>query len=209
MARTSNDTFKHGTSIGSNGEILYDCPIEIKNKADLDNYGITWDDCRTLNFHGSEHITVYFYKTESRSFAEYQWSYLNTQHSYGYASTRRIVPNKQNAFIKCLDTNSYAYGKKLKDKETPVISWDRLVESGYDPGTCNFIEEQIHTKMEYAAISALMDKEDRRIRAAFEMKEYGYRVAEIAAKLKVSEPRVCQLIARAKAIGKQYRRDNA
>ena len=46
--------FKHNTSIGANGEILYDAPIEIKDQADLDNYGITWDDCKTLNFHGSE-----------------------------------------------------------------------------------------------------------------------------------------------------------
>ena len=60
--------FKHNTSIGANGEILYDAPIEIKDQADLDNYGITWDDCRTLNFHGSEKVTVYFFKTENRAF---------------------------------------------------------------------------------------------------------------------------------------------
>ena len=46
--------FRHYTSIGSNGETLYACPMEIKTQADLDNYGITWDACRTLNFNGSE-----------------------------------------------------------------------------------------------------------------------------------------------------------
>ena len=51
--------FKHHTSIGPSGEVLYDAPMEIKNQADLDAYGITWDDCRTLNFHGSEKVTVY------------------------------------------------------------------------------------------------------------------------------------------------------
>ena len=75
--------FKHNTSIGANGEILYDAPIEITNKEDLNNYGITWNDCRTLNFHGSEEVTVYFFKTENRALAEYQWSYLDTQHSRG------------------------------------------------------------------------------------------------------------------------------
>ena len=83
---TSESTFRHNTSIGPNGEILFDAPIEIKDQADLDNYGITWNDCRTLNFHGSDKVTVYFFKTENRAFAEYQWSYLDTQHSRGYAS---------------------------------------------------------------------------------------------------------------------------
>ena len=85
-----------------------------------------------------------------------------------------------------------------------------MIESGYDPASEYTTEEHIHAKLEYAAIRALMDKEDIRIAEAFEMKElYGYKVAEIAKKLKVSEPRVYQLIARAKAIGKQYRKDNA
>ena len=48
-----------------------------------------------------------------------------------------------------------------------------------------------------------------RVAQAFEAKElYGYKVEEIAPMLKVSEPRVYQLIARAKAIGKKYRRNN-
>lgn len=212
MARTSNgNEFKHGTSIGSDGEILYDCPVQIKDKADLANYGISWEDCKTLNFNGSEKMTVYFLHVKSRSFAEYQWSYLDSQHSRGFASTRCMVPGKQKAFIKCPTTNSCSrcpYGRKPEDKEAPVISWDGLVETGYDPGASGNMEEQVHAKMEYAALSALMDNEDHRIRAAFEMKEYGYKVAEIARKLNVSEPRVYQLIARAKAIGKQYRQNN-
>ena len=67
--------FRHYTSIGSNGETLYACPMEIKTQADLDNYGITWDACRTLNFNGSEKMTVYIKMVESRDVAEFQWSY--------------------------------------------------------------------------------------------------------------------------------------
>ena len=55
----------------------------------------------------------------------------------------------------------------------------------------------------------MMDAEDSRIARAFEMKTLqGYTVREIAAELKISEPRVYQLIARAKAIGKEYRKNN-
>ena len=61
--------------------------------------------------------------------------------------------------------------------------------------------------MEYEDIKAMMDAEDTRIAGAFEMKELqGYSVREIAAELEISQPRVYQLIARAKAIGKEYRK---
>ena len=48
-----------------------------------------------------------------------------------------------------------------------------------------------------------------RIAKAFEMKElFGFSVREIAAEFQLSEPRVYQLIARAKAIGREYRQEN-
>lgn len=198
--------FRHNTSIGPNGEILYDCPMEIKNQADLDNYGITWDDCRTLSFHGSEKVTVYFMKVESRAVAEYQWSYIDTQHSHGYASVRCMIPGKRKAFIRCPDTVSCANCPYKDVKQPPVISWDGLIETGYEPVSGPSVEEQVGAKMEYGDIKALMDAEDKRITQAFEMKELlGMKVDEIAKELNVSSPRVYQLIARAKAIGKEYR----
>jgi DNA-directed RNA polymerase specialized sigma24 family protein len=64
-------------------------------------------------------------------------------------------------------------------------------------------------RLEYETIRALMDAEDPRIAMAFEAKTlYGDSVREIAADLGVSEPRVYQLIARAKAIGREYRQEN-
>lgn len=201
--------FRHNTSIGANGEILYDAPIEIKDQADLDNYGITWDDCRTLNFHGSEKVTVYFFKTENRSFAEYQWSYLDSQHSRGYASVRCMIPGKRKAFIKCPDTVSCATCPYKDKKQAPIISWDGLVETGYEPVGSAPVDEQVAAKLEYEGIKAMMDAEDTRIARAFEMRTLqGYTVREIAAVLEVSEPRVYQLIARAKKIGKEYREIN-
>lgn len=54
-----------------------------------------------------------------------------------------------------------------------------------------------------------MDSEDPHIAQAFEMKELlGYSVKEIAAALVLSEARIYQLIARAKAIGKEFRQNN-
>lgn len=201
--------FKHHTSIGANGEVLYDAPIEVKDQRDLDILGISWADCKTLNFHGSEKVTVFFYKTENRAFAEYQWSYLDTQHSRGYASTRCMIPGKRKAFIRCPDTNSCANCKYRDVRQAPVISWDGLIETGYEPIAATPVDEQVSAKLEYADIKALMDAEDKRIAQAFEMKElYGMKVEEIAKKLKVSASRVYQFISRAREIGQQYRAYN-
>lgn len=204
--------FKHGTSISANGEILYDCPIEIKDKADLDNYGITDSDCRYLSFNGSQKMRLFFYKTPDRVLAESQWEYINTLHSSGYFSTRCMVPGKRKAFTRCRDTNKCSvcpYGRTPETKQSPVVSWDGLLETGWEPDATESIEHQVLAKMEYQAIRSLMDAEDPRIALAFEAKElYGDPVKAIAADLGVSEPRVYQLIKRAKAIGRQSRKDN-
>ena len=202
--------FKHHTSIGPNGEVLYDCPLEIKDQADLDAYGITWDDCRTLNFHGSEKVTVFFMKVESRELAEFQWSYLDSQHSRGFASARCMIPGKRKPWIKCPDTVSCARCPHKADRKPPIISWDALTATGFEPGESAPADEQAIARMEYQAIRALMDREDTRIARAFEMKELmGYKVEEIAAELHVSSPRIYQFLARARAIGQEYRKKNS
>jgi len=56
----------------------------------------------------------------------------------------------------------------------------------------------------------VMDGEEIRIAKTFEMKELlGFSVREIAADLGVSEPRVYQLVNRAKAIGRECRQQNS
>lgn len=206
---TLETEFKHNFTVEADGRILYDCPMEIKCQADLDNYGITWDDCRTLNFHGSEKVTVYFMKVESRALAEYQWSYLDSKHSRGFASARCMIPGKRKPWVKCPDTVSCAKCPHKADRKPPVISWDKLISTGYEPEEGAAPDEQAMAKLEYQAIRDLMDAEDVRIAQAFEMKELmGYDVKEIAAELGVSGPRIYQLLNRAREIGKAYREKN-
>ncbi len=201
--------FRHNTSFGPNGEILFDCPIEIRNQQDLDAYGIAWSDCRTLNFHGSEKVTVFFYKTENRALAEYMWSSLDTQHSRGYANTRCWIPGRRKAFVRCRDTVPCATCPHKDNKQPPFISWDELVANGYEPITCASPENDAMAKSEYESIKAMMDFEDIRIARVLEMKELcGYTVAEIAAELNISQPRVYQLLRRAREIGRKYRAQN-
>ena len=87
MARTkkvdvsNSGEFKHRSYVSENGETLYDAPIEIKDKADMNHYGITIEDCKYLHLGSSQRILVYFYKTTNRAFAEYQWEHINNMHS--------------------------------------------------------------------------------------------------------------------------------
>ena len=122
---------------------------------------------------------------------------------------RCMIPGKRKAFIKCPDTVSCATCPYKDKKQAPIISWDGLVETGYEPAGSAPVDEQVGAKMEYEGIKAMMDAEDPRISRAFEMKELrGYSVREISAELKISQPRVYQLIAKAKTIGKEYRKTN-
>ena len=94
-------------------------------------------------------------------------------------------------------------------KQAPVISWDGLVESGYELAAGASPEESAVTKSEYRSIKAVMDAEDPRIAKAFEMKKlFGYSVKEIAVALDLSEARIYQLVSQAKAIGREYRQKN-
>lgn len=214
MARTkkvdesNSGEFKHRSYVSENGETLYDAPIEIKDRADMENYGINVEECKYLHLGSSQRILVYFYKTTNRAFAEAQWEYINNVHSRGYNSTRCMVPGQRKVFIRCKDTNKCSacpYGRTPDTKQAAIISLDGLVEDGYEPETCGFVEQQAIAKMEYAELRARMDEEDPRIARAFEAKELlGDSVSKIAEDLGVSEPRVYQLLKRAKEIGKKY-----
>ena len=219
MARTkkvdvsNSGEFKHRSYVSENGETLYDAPIEIKDKADMKHYGITIEDCKYLHLGSSQRILVYFYKTTNRAFAEAQWEYINNVHSRGYNSTRCMVPGRRKAFVRCKDTNKCSecpYGRTPETRQASLVSWNGLVESGYEPETFDSAEQQVMAKMEYAEIRARMDAEDPRIARAFEARELlGDPVTRIAADLGISEPRVYQLLKRAKAIGKEYRDMNS
>lgn len=205
----SDAQFRHNTSIGPNGEVLYDCPIEITSKEDLRNYGIGWGDCRTLSFHTSEKVTVYFYKTTDRALAEDHWSYLNTKHSKGYRSTRCMIPGTLKPWIKCPDTNSCKNCPYKDVRKPPILSWDRLVETGYEPEATASAEEQAIENMDYQSIKkSVMESADGLISKVFQMKEIGYSVAEIADVLSIKEQRVYQIIRRGKAIYKDSLKTN-
>ncbi|MBQ8081406.1 MAG: helix-turn-helix domain-containing protein, partial [Clostridia bacterium] len=96
-----------------------------------------------------------------------------------------------------------------KGGDPTVISWDGLLEQGYEPVPGAPADEQVYARLEYEAIRKRMDAEDPRIAVALEAKVLeGWSVKEIAERLGVSVSRAYRLIDRARAIGKQYREEN-
>lgn len=209
--------FRYQTSTGEHGETLYHCPLEIEDKADLENYGITWDDCRTIDFGGTDPRVVYFYKTPNRELAEFQWRYLNRDHYAKVATTRCMIPGERKALIRCPTTNSCAhcpFGKQISDKQLNVISWDKMVEDAYeaednDNANGSPTEEIGDFNLLLDALQGVLDAEDERLMKALKMKELlGFSVQEIAEQLDCSQPRVYQLVKRAKEIARVVLADN-
>ena len=205
----NNGEFRHETSIGEHGEILYDAPIEIMGDEDMANYGISDKDCRYIHFGESEKVRVYFYKTDNQGFAESQWNYIDSLHRGGYRKARCMVPGKRKTFVRCRDTNKCSecpYGRNPETKQGAEASLDDIIDKGWEPVPEESVESKVLARMEYEEIRALMDAEDARIARALEAKVlYGDSVREIAGDLGVSEPRVYQFLRRAKEIGRVYR----
>ena len=207
MAQTN--TGKLQATINENGETVYQAPIEIKSDADLENYGITREDCRTLHFGKSEKIIVYYFPTTNKRFAEEQWKYLNTQHSKGYRSTRCMVPGKQKPLIVCPDSNKCSacpYGRSMEDRQSKVISWEGLIETGYEPASGKDETENTDRRMDIEKVITFLERRVPGIVRIIVLKEvYGYSVAEIAEEVGITERRVYYYLNQAKKIGKEYK----
>ena len=202
-------TDKLQTAVNENGEVVYQAPIEITGNADLANYGITWEDCRTLHFGRSEKIIVYYFPTTNRRFAEEQWRYLNTQHSKGYRSMRCMVPGKQKPLIVCPDSNKCSecpYGRSMEDRQSKIISWEGLIETGYEPAGGKDETENTDRKMDIEKVITFLERRVPGIVRIIVLKEvYGYSVAEIAEEVGITERRVYYYLNQAKKIGKEYK----
>ena len=203
------ESFKHRTTIREDGTILYDMPILIEHDDELQYYGITQADCITLKLGSSDSKRVWFCQTENRELAEYQWTYISTIHMQEFLSLRCIVPGKKKDFIRCplnMKCSQCPWGIKPENKQSRTISWDRLIEAGYEPTTGIPVEKQVIDKIEMEEFERIMEAEDPRIWTAFALKRFEYESAKtISMELKISVPRVYQLLERANEIIRENR----
>lgn len=195
--------------VNENGEEIYEAPIVIHSKADLENYHITWDDCKTLHFGRSKKgVVVYFFPTTNKELAEFHWQEINTAHSQEYRKDRCLIPGKLKPLIKCPDSNSCRNCPypEYRDRHLPDdLSWERLEEDGYEiPHRSNEMR-QSEARMAIDDVCKVISQRNPKYALAIYLFEYrGYSAEEIAKLLKVSVSSVYQYIAQAKKIGKNY-----
>ena len=205
----SFEEIEQATQLVKDGCVNYYAPIEIEHSGQLETLNITWNDCRTWHI-GSERVTVYLCPADEATY-RFLLGELRRKHRNGYRAVRCMVEGKLKPLIRCPESNKCSacpYGRKPEDREANIISWDGLIESGYEGEADNRMVEQLQAKLEYDEIRTLMDSENPIIAQVFEMKERdGFSVSEIADRLRIKPRNVYYYLDRAKAIGKKYNKE--
>ena len=198
--------YRHRTSIGENGQILFDAPVQIRNQDDLNNYHIKWSDCQTITL-GNEQVTVYFMKLKDRTVAEYLWSSLSEEHNRHYVETRCFIPGQKKAWIRCPKGVSCADCPHQANRKSPVISLDGLAEVGYEPGTEKSAEDNAIYSLIYRELRTQMDTVDPRLAKILEAKIlYKEPVKSIAERFGIKAARIYQLLDKIEEIGSAYKK---
>ena len=196
-------------NLRKNGIEIYAAPIEIEHKEQLETLGITKQECRTW-YIGSEKVIVHLTPADKGTY-HFLLDELRTRHRKKYRSRRCQIPGKNKPLIMCPECNrcSECPYPEYRDKhKANSISWDGLIESGYEGEADNCMVEQLQAKLEYDEIHTLMDSENPIIAQVFEMKERdGFSVSEIADRLHIKPRNVYYYLDRAKAIGKKYNKE--
>ena len=196
-------------NLRKNGIEIYAAPIEIEHKEQLETLGITQQECRTW-YIGSEKVIVHLTPADKGTY-HFLLDELRTRHRKEYRSRRCQIPGKNKPLIMCPECNrcSECPYPEYRDKhKANSISWDGLIESGYEGEADNCMVEQLQAKLEYDEIHTLMDSENPIIAQVFEMKERdGFSVSEIADRLRIKPRNVYYYLDRAKAIGKKYNKE--
>ena len=196
-------------NLRKNGIEIYAAPIEIEHKEQLETLSITQQECRTW-YIGSEKVIVHLTPADKGTY-HFLLDELRTRHRKEYRSRRCQIPGKNKPLIMCPECNrcSECPYPEYRDKhKVNSISWDGLIESGYEGEADNCMVEQLQAKLEYDEIHTLMDSENPIIAQVFEMKERdGFSVSEIADRLHIKPRNVYYYLDRAKAIGKKYNKE--
>ena len=197
-------------NLRKNGIEIYAAPIEIEHKEQLETLSITQQECRTW-YIGNEKVIVHLTPADKGTY-HFLLDELRTRHRKEYRSRRCQIPGKNKPLIMCPEYNrcSECPYPEYRDKhKANSISWDGLIESGYEGEADNCMVEQLQAKLEYDEIHTLMDSENPIIAQVFEMKERDvFSVSEIADRLHIKPRNVYYYLSRAKAIGKKYNKES-
>ena len=192
------------------GKKVFAAPIEIEHSDQLESLGITWAECRTWHI-GSSQVTVHLTPADEATY-KMLLNDLRAKHREEYRRRRCQIPGKLKPLITCPECNRCAecpYPDYRDQHKANNLSWEGLIESGYEASHSIDDIRQAEIRMELDAVCRELDKKNPKISRAIILKEYyDFSVSEIASKLDEPERGVYYLLAEAKRIGKQYRKNN-
>ena len=199
------NSYRYQTRTGEHGEIFYRAPIEILSKADLDNYHISRNDCRTIHFGGTDRRLVYFFETPIKALADEQWRTLNREHFFRVTADRCLIPGEVKALKRCHTDNSCArcpYGLDVTNKQQIIVSWEQLMETAEkkldDAGTGDLTAEAAEFDVLLDEMQEVLDKKDTRLMQVIRLKfQRKYTAQDMADELGCSLPRIYQLLKQA------------
>ena len=198
-----------------NGIEVFAAPVEIEDNSEsrerqFASMGIGWADCKTWRI-GSKPVTVHLVPADEATY-KMLLNDLRKRHRDEYRQKRCPIPGKLKPTIPCPECNKCSecpYPEYRDQHKGNTLSWDELIESGYevpqeDPGM-----QQVETRMELDAVCKIIKAENPKFLAAIVLKEYhGLSVKEIAKRMNDTERNVYFYISEAKRIGRKFKENN-
>lgn len=185
------------------GEPIYLAPIRIEIREQLENLHTDYAHLRTWHI-GAEAVTVKLTPCNEAIY-DMMVSILRTEHRDGVRKSRCVVRGKRGGTIRCDERNrcrECPYGRKPEDREYQEVSWDELVETGFDSGTADTTSAPVLFDMAVEDARRQMAAEDPRLVTVYDMLDEHKSIDDIMAALGISQRRVYQLIARCREIVK-------
>lgn len=192
------------------GAEIYAAPIEIEHKGQLETLGITYSECRTWHI-GSERFIVHLTPADKATY-DYQLGELRKKHRDSYRQNRCKIPGTLKPLIPCPECNrcSECPYPEYRDQHKPDdLSWDTLIESGYEETDHIDFIEQVETRVTLVEVCEEIRAKDPRFLKAIVLKHYyQLSVPEIAERMNTTERNIYYFISEAVKIGKAYKQRN-
>lgn len=202
-------------TLRKNGTEVFPAPILIEEDAEsrkrqFESLGITWEDCKTW-YIGSEKVRVHLTPANEATY-NYLLGDLRAKHRDAYRERRCFIPGKLKSLIRCPEHNRCAecpYPEYRDRHKAQELSWDTLIESGYEEDRQEDEVAALETRMELDAVMKVIDAKNPKYTKAIVLKEYyGLTVSEIAKMMNETERNIYFYLAEVKKIGAKFKRDN-
>lgn len=192
-----------------NGVEVYPAPIVIENEGQLSTIGITRADC-FMQWIGPRKVLVH-YSPASKEVFDLMYGSIRTEFRREARRSRCLISGAAGLPIQCPDS--------IKCRECPFpeirdrrlandLSWDLLVDDGFDMASDEKIDKQIADRDEVERIRHHLIEANPELAEMAEMAADGFSVKEISERMGKLPVTVYKRFERITRIGNKYREEN-